>query len=210
MKQSRVKIALVLAGSVAASLLAATGARADVNVDIYRDHTTTGDGTPYGSLWAIFTAPQVSFGTDTGFMWFPTELGAFGADITGTFTAQQTGNYLFGLASDDGSRLFLNNDLGTPVVDHGGASPSLDVLNALAPISLTAGQSIPLEIRFFEDFGGHSGVDLYVKGPGDDGSRLVSAQELRSASTTPEPSSLALLATGGLPLLGFLRRRRRG
>jgi hypothetical protein len=28
-------------------------------------------------------------------------------------------------------------------------------------------------------------------------------------SSTPEPNSLALLATGGLPLLGFLRRRRR-
>ena len=209
MKQSSLRLTLVLAGSVAASMLAAPGARADVTVDIYRDHTTTGDGTPYGSLWKVFTAPQVSFGTDTGFMWFPTELGAFGADITGTFTAQTTGSYLFGLASDDGSKLFLNNNLGTAVVDHGGPSPSLNVLNALAPTTLTAGQSIPLEIRFFEDFGGHSGVDLYVKGPGDDRSRLVTVKELETASTTPEPSSMALLALGGLPLLG-IRRRRRG
>jgi len=209
MKQSSMRIVLALAGSVAASLLA-TGARADVDVTIYRDHASTGDGSPYATPWAIFTAPQVSFGTDTGFMWFPTELNNFGADITGTFTPETTGSYLFGLASDDGSKLFLNNDLSTPVVDHGGASPSLNVLNALAPISLTAGQAIPLEIRFFEDFGGHSGVDLYVKGPGDDGSRLATAQELKSVSTTPEPSSLALLVTGGLPLLGFMRRRRRG
>jgi hypothetical protein len=209
MKQSSMRIALVLAGSVAASLQA-TSARADVNVNIYQGHQITGDGSPFSNLWATFTAPQVSFGTDTGFMWAPTELHAFGADITGTFTAQTTGNYLFGLASDDGSRLYLNNDLGTPVVDHGGPSPDLNVWNALAPISLTAGQSIPLEIRFFEDFGGLSGLDLYVKGPGDDGTRLVRAEELKSASTTPEPSSLALLATGGLPLLGFLRRRRRG
>jgi hypothetical protein len=202
------RIALALAGTAAALLLAAPGARADVNVNIYRDHATTGDGSPYSTLWATFTAPKVSFGTDTGFMWFPTELHGFGADITGTFTPQTTGNYLFGLASDDGSRLFLNNNLVTPVVDHGGVSANLNVVNALAPISLTAGQSVPLDLHFFEDFGGHSGVDLYVKGPGDDGSRLVTVKELASASTTPEPCSLALLAVGGLPLLGFVRRRR--
>src|SRR5262249_61681419 len=129
---------------------------------------------------------------------------AFGAALTGTFTAQTTGSYLFGLASDDGSRLFLNNNLVTPVVDHGGPSPDLNVHNAPAPISLTAGQSVPLEIHFFQDFDGHSGVDLYVKGPGDDGSRLVTADELKSASTSPEPSSLALLATGGVPPPGLL------
>src|SRR5438105_11576859 len=114
MKQSSARLTLVLAGSLAASVLAATGARADVNVNIYRDHQITGDGSPYSTLWATFTAPKVSFGTDTGFFWFPTELHGFGADITGTFTAQTTGNYLFGLASDDGSRLYLNNNLGTP------------------------------------------------------------------------------------------------
>src|SRR4051794_3977970 len=162
MKQSSARLTLVLAGSLAASVLAAASARADVNVDIYRDHQTTGDGSPFSTLWATFTSPQVSFGTDTGFHWFPTDLHNFGADITGTFTAPTTGSYLFGLVSDDGSRLYLNNNLATPVVDHGGPSPNLNVINALAPISLTAGESVPLEIRFFQDFGDSSGLDLYV------------------------------------------------
>ena len=31
---------------------------------------------------------------------------------------------------------------------------------------------------------------------------------ISDSTVVPEPGSLALLATGGLPLLGFLRRRR--
>ena len=82
-------------------------------------------------------------------------------------------------------------------------------MNAAAPIFLTAGDDIALEIHHFEDFEGDAGLDLLVKGPGDATSRLVTAQELDCANMTPEPNSLALLATGGLPLLGFLRRRGR-
>jgi hypothetical protein len=48
---------------------------------------------------------------------------------------------------------------------------------------------------------------LYTPGPNDPGFD-PSGPSYHLISDVPEPGSLALLATGGLPLLGFLRRRR--
>jgi hypothetical protein len=181
-----------------------TAAHADVNVNIYQNHGTTGDGFPYSNLWASFTSPAVTFGTDTGFLWQPTSLLDWGADITGCYTAPETGDYLFGLTSDDGSTLYLDGNL---IVDSGGAKDSIDPTMAALPLHLTAGQDLDLEIRYFEDFRGHAGLDLYVQGPGDRAPRLVTPDELECASETPEPCTLALLGLGAAPLA--LRRRRR-
>ncbi|HLI69747.1 MAG TPA: glycoside hydrolase family 3 C-terminal domain-containing protein [Ktedonobacteraceae bacterium] len=67
---------------------------------------------------------------------------------TGTLTAPATGTYTFTLTSDDGSRLYLNNQLlidnwrdQWPYVESG-------------EIQLTAGQSVPIEVDYYQDWGG--------------------------------------------------------
>lgn len=205
MKRSLCKAVGALVGSLAVAGMLATTAHADVNVNIYQNHGTTGDGFPYSNLWTSFTSPAVTFGTDTGFMWKPApDLLDWGADITGCYMAPKTGDYLFGLVSDDGSTLRLDGSL---IVDSGGAKGTIDPTMAASPLHLTAGQDLDLEIRYFEDFRGHAGLDLYVKGPGDERPRLVTPGELDCASATPEPCTLALLGLGAAPLA--LRRRSR-
>jgi hypothetical protein len=199
-KLSCFTVGLALVGSLAASLLFATGAHAQVNVNIYETHTTdAGGGAPYSDPVGSFVSPTVSFGTDTGFNWHPFGLDSFGADITGCFTAPTTGVYQFATNSDDGSQLFLNGVLN---VDNGG--PHGPNFAAGSPIALTAGDNVDLHLQFYEDFGGPAGLDLLVQGPGDEDFNLVSSNDL---TCVPEPGSLALLATGGMPFLGLLRRR---
>src|SRR5205809_4899431 len=122
MKRSLCKAVGALVGSLAVAGLLTATAHADVNVNIYQNHGTTGDGFPYSNLWASFTSPAVTFGTDTGFLWKPTDLLDWGADITGCYTAPETGDYKFGLVSDDGSTLYLNGSL---IVDAGGAKDTI-------------------------------------------------------------------------------------
>jgi hypothetical protein len=99
------------------------------------------------------TAPDIQFATNTGFAWHPFGLGAFGADITATISVPATASYSFTLDSDDGSLLYIDGVLvvndGNP---HGPAAASGSAL-------LTAGLH-SVEVQFFEDFGGQSGVDL--------------------------------------------------
>lgn len=196
-------VALLFALTVGAAMVIGTPspAKASVDVTIYKDHTQVGDGTPFSTPWAEFVSPDVAFGTNNAWHWQPTELLDWGATIDGCFTAQESGYYTFGLVSDDGSTLWLNNSL---VVDHSGEAPTIYEVDG-APVFLNAGDDLPLLINYFEDFRGDAGLDLMVKGPGDNASRLATAQELTCADT-PEPCSLALLGIGGLPLL--LRRRK--
>lgn len=180
---------------VALGIAASTSSFALVDVTIFGDWNTGNDGTPFADPLGSFTSPAVSFGTDTGFNWHPLGQNAFGAQITGDFVASTAGDYTFGLNSDDGSGLYLD---GLPEVSNGGAhGPTFVAGNT---VTLAAGSSHPFVLNFFEDFGGYSGVDLLVKGPGDSDYRLVSPSEV-----TPEPASLAVLAIGAATLL---RKRR--
>jgi hypothetical protein len=124
-----------------------------VNVSVYSGHSTSGGGTPYSGLVGSFSAPDISFATNTGYNWHPFGLGAFGADITGCINAAADTNYSFSLNSDDGSLLYIDGNL---VVDNGGHH-SAQVASGSA--LLLAGPH-SFEIQFFEDFGGTSGVDL--------------------------------------------------
>lgn len=183
-------------------LAISTPAKADVDVTIYKDHAITGDGAPFATPWASFTSPAVSFGTDNAWHWQPTNLLDFGATVDGCFQAQQCGLYTFGIVSDDGSSLYLNNVLN---VDHGGAANTLYQVDG-APIFMNAGDELAVHMNYFEDFRGQAGLDLMVQGPGDGASRLVTANEL-DCTETPEPNTVALLGVGCVPLFGLLRRK---
>ena len=169
-------------------LILAQDAKADLNVDIYSGHSGTGGGAPYSGLVGSFTSPDVMFATNTGYAWHPFGLGVFGADITGFLNVPVNGNYTFTLNSDDGSQLFIDGGL---VVDNGGAhGPQV----ASGSISLSAGLH-PFEVQFFEDFGGPSGVDLYLP------------TDVNYGSPVPEPSTMLLLGSGLLGLAGYGRKK---
>ena len=155
----------------------------------------TGDGTPYSGLVGSFFSPDIMFGTHNNWQWHPQGQKWFAATIAGTFDAPIAGAYRFTLASDDGSKLFIDNSL---VVNDGGAHPRTLVTNS---VFLTAGDHA-LDVNFFNCCGvlhgrnyGHSGVNLYL--PGD-----------QPLTTTPEPSSLFLILTGlgAIPLVRLIPR----
>ncbi len=67
---------------------------------------------------------------------------------TGTLTAPTTGTYAFTLTSDDGSRLYLNNQL---LIDNWRNQwPTVQS----GEMQLTAGQSVPIEVDYYQDWGG--------------------------------------------------------
>ena len=158
-----------------------------VNVDVYSGHTTIGGGTPYSGLVGSFTDTDIQFATNTGYAWHPFGLGAFGADITGILAVPANGTYTFTLNSDDGSLLFIDGSL---VVNNGGPHAPLVVSGSAL---LTAGNH-PFEVQFFEDFGGPSGVDLYLPSG-------------VTYTVIPAPGA-ALLVVLGTAAAGLLRRRR--
>jgi len=72
------------------------------------------------------------------------------AKWTGTVTAPVTGEYTFGLTSDDGSRLLVN---GERIIDNWrDQAPSTQV----ARLTLTAGQPVQVEVDFYQNAGGDS------------------------------------------------------
>ena len=161
-------------------------ASAQVNVDVFSGHTTTGGGSPYSGLAGSFTSPDIMFATDTSFAWHPFGLDAFGADITGHLNVTAAASYAFTLNSDDGSLLFID---GIQVINDGGPhSPGA----AGGSIDLTPGCH-RFEVQFFEDFGGPSGVDLTLP--------------TGVTYATPEVASTGWLLAGAFTMLGALGRR---
>jgi hypothetical protein len=157
-----------------------------VNVDIYSGHGTAGGGAPYSGLVGSFTSPDILFATNTLYNWHPFGLSDFGADLTGCLIAPRDGYYAFALNSDDGSLLYIDGSL---VVDNGGSHPPAIVEGSAF---LTAGVH-PFEVQFYEDFGGPSGVDLYLS-------------PCLSYCPVPVPSSMLLMGSGLLSLVAWRRR----
>ncbi len=146
--------------AVVGPLCYATASRAEICipanpvVQIYTGFQDTGGGAPYSGLAGQFTSPLINFGTTTGFNWHPFGLGKFGADITSYICvpAAAAGVNSFYTTSDDGSLLLIDNTL---VVNNGGPHGIATVTTSTI---LTPGTH-KLEVQFFEDFGGPSGVD---------------------------------------------------
>lgn len=136
-----------------ASLAIAEPASA-VTVDIYSGYLDTGSDITFSGLAGSFTSPDIQFATNTGYNWHPFGLGVFAADIKSAVDVSAAGSYVFSTNSDDGSYLFIDGSL---VVNNGGGHGPATVLSA--PIALSAGTHT-LEAKFFENFGGASGIDV--------------------------------------------------
>jgi hypothetical protein len=170
-----------------ALLLAVGSATAGVTVDVYSGYGTTGGGAPFSGLVGSFTSPDVMFAKDTWYGWHPFGLGSFGAEITGCLDVATDGSYDFSLISDDGSMFYIDGGL---VIDNGGAhSPRW----AYGSAYLTTGLH-PFKVDFYEDFGGESGVNLYLP------------NGVTYGNCVPAPGAL-LLGSMGMGLVGWMRRR---
>jgi hypothetical protein len=182
---------------VAALLVAMGGyaspSSANVITNIYSNYNCcSGSGTPYSGFVGSLSTPGITFGTDTGFFWFPFGLSSFASDTIGTLNVG-AGTQTFTLASDDGSQLFVD---GVLAIDNGGAHGPGTVSQTLA---LTPGLH-SFEVQFFECCGGNSGVDLTIP-VGD------------SISSTPLPAALPLMGSilgAGFFVSKWRRRRQTG
>jgi hypothetical protein len=128
---------------------------------------------------------------------------------TGYYGVAAAGTLNFRLASDDGSILTIG---GVTVVDndggHGAPGPSPN-----GSATFTAAGLYPVEITWFNgdwtdpnNPSSHGGANIAWRLGSTDGSPLVATASLY---TVPEPSSLVLVALGGLAALAWMVRRRR-
>ncbi|MCL1870797.1 MAG: glycoside hydrolase family 3 C-terminal domain-containing protein [Promicromonosporaceae bacterium] len=137
------------------ALTPASGTGHGLTAQFYSGTTLSGDPV------ATRVDPQVDF------TWGDAPVAGLGATNwsarwTGTLTAPATGTYTFSTTSDDGSRLIVN---GTTVVDNWGDHASQTKTGTIA---LTAGQSVPVEVDYYQAGGGANltlgwtvpGVDL--------------------------------------------------
>ena len=97
--------------------------------------------------------PQVAFDWGDKGPGAPLGKDHFSARWTGTITAPDSGHYILGVSSDDGTRLFLD---GKPVVDNWGTHA---VLLKTTELDLKAGEAHDVRLEFYEG-AGDAGVFL--------------------------------------------------
>ncbi|MGI8509122.1 MAG: PEP-CTERM sorting domain-containing protein [Gemmatimonadaceae bacterium] len=119
----------------------------------------------------------------------------FAIKFTGVFNAATTGIYSGTFNSDDGTILTVNgSQVFNNYVTQGGGP-------GLVPITLQAGAN-PFQLDYFENNFGGANVSVSL------GQGLTWSPPSVTTTTTPEPSSMALLGTGLISLVPMVRRRR--
>lgn len=98
---------------------------------------------------------------EQGFPGIPGRTTYFGVLYTGTFTLETEGSYTFRLLSDDGSRLYIDNQL---VVDLNG---SHDTLEETGTVTLDA-STHSLRVEYFQGPGDELSLQLFVTPPGEE------------------------------------------
>lgn len=117
------------------------------------------NGRDFSSLIATRTDAQVNFDWGGGSPLSGVGVDNFCVRWQGQVQAPITGTYIFSTTTDDGTRLWVNNQLLVDKwVDQGATSWS-------GTINLTAGQSYPIKMDYYENSGGAS-AKLSWSGPG--------------------------------------------
>lgn len=95
----------------------------------------------------------------------------FAIDYTGRFWIKYPGVYMFALTSDDGSRLYIDNEV---VIDNDGQHPPLD---RVGTVKLSAGVH-RIRVSYFQGPRFHVALVLKVAGPGEE-LRVFSTDEFK-------------------------------
>ncbi|HEU4967077.1 MAG TPA: PA14 domain-containing protein [Candidatus Saccharimonadales bacterium] len=133
------------------------------------------------------TDPYLSFNWNAGSPIPNGPASNFLARWTGYLTAPVTGSYTFGTTSDDGSIVTIN---GQQVYNKWQDSPGTTGFGSA--VTLTAGQSVPVVVDYYQHSGGDA-FSLLVVAPGATGSQVVPTQWLSpQAQVLPNGWSLGI------------------
>lgn len=120
--------------------------------------------------------PQVDFNWNGNSPGSGVNTTQWSAKWTGTLTAPQSGTYTFSITSDDGSRLYINNQ---ELIDNWRDQGST---TATGTITLAAGQSYPIETDYYQN-GGLSNMTLGWLLPDGSNSPINQAAALAKSSS---------------------------
>lgn len=131
------------------------------NFSIGTPWTPSTIGDPFETFYGQRIDSQVYFNWATG----TNNLGQvayFGIRWTGQIYIPTTGSYTFFTQSDDGVRLWINDVVGSPVIDNWTLHAGTE--NTTATIPLTGGQFYNIKMEYFEN-AGYSQAELRWQGP---------------------------------------------
>lgn len=115
--------------------------------------------TPVGTIYAKhLNIPSQAF--NKGFPGVTNRFEWFAIRYTGTFTVSRSGNYSFRLYSDDGSRLYIDNQL---VINNDGTHPPR---NARGNVNLTPGTH-NIRVEYFQGPRVMVALQLFITPPGE-------------------------------------------
>jgi len=122
------------------------------------------------------------------------------AEWKGVVVPQATGLYTFGTTSDDGSRIYFNNDYSTPNLN--AWRDQAPTFTPGTPVFLTAGKQYPIHIQYYENGGGASMI-LQWTTDGMGGYRVIPASQLIRGDMSVKPAAptnLSIRSVHGLKI----------